>query len=101
MKSILRMSAAVLLLTSSVSGHQLSQRHRMQNRMHTNQQGIFDKMIELATAEDKVSADKHEATVRKQRQLEDAEKEHERLVKEEEEENEKEQQEIEEQKQQA
>ena len=54
-----------------------------------NQQGLFDKMIELATAEDKVAAEKHEATLRKQKQLEEAEKEHEKAVKEEEEEEEK------------
>lgn len=56
-------------------------------------------MIELATAEDKQSAEKHEATMRKQRQLEDAEKEHAQAVKEEEEEDEKHEQEIEEQRQ--
>ena len=100
MKSILRMTVAVMLLTEA-STHKLSQRHRMQNRVHSNQQGIFDKMIELATADDKVSADKHEASVRKEKQLAAAEKEHDQLVKEEEQEEEKEQQEIEDQKQQA
>jgi hypothetical protein len=53
-------------------------------------------MIELATAEDTVEAEKHKGTVRKQKQLAEAEKEHDRLVKEEEEEDEKAQQEIEE-----
>lgn len=33
-------------------------------------------MIELATAEDKVAVERHEATERKKKQLEEAEKEH-------------------------
>ena len=100
MKKFLSMSVA-LLAVSSVDGHRLSQRHRMMNRVHSAQKemGIFDKMVELATAEDKVEAEKHEASKRKEQQLIDAEKEHEKLVKEEEEEEEKHQQEIEEQQQ--
>ena len=67
MKSLLGISLAVMLLTDSVSAHKLSQRHKLQNKnqMRSNQQGIFDKMIELATAEDKVSSEKHEASMRK------------------------------------
>jgi len=53
-------------------------------------------MIELATAEDQVQVQKHEATERKKRQLVDAEKEHDQAVKEEEEEEEKHQEELEE-----
>lgn len=45
-------------------------------------------MIELATAEDKAVEEKHEATIRKQKQLQDAELEHEKMVKGEEEEEE-------------
>ena len=47
-------------------------------------------MISMATAEDKEVESKHAASDRKKKQLEDAEKEHDRLVKEEEEEDEEE-----------
>lgn len=53
-------------------------------------------MIDLATSDDKEAADKHEGTLRKQRQLADAEKEHDKLVQEEADEDEKEQKEAEE-----
>ena len=102
MKNILGLSFAVaVLLADSANAHKLSQRHRLQNRAfersHQREQGIFDKMVELATAEDKVESEKHEATMRKKRQLEDAEKEHDKAVQEEEEEEEKHQQDLEEQ----
>lgn len=80
-----------MLLTQTASAHKLNQH----NRLRTNQQGIFDKMIEMATAEDKSAEDKHTATLRKQNQLVEAEKEHDVLVKEEEEEDQKHQEEIE------
>ena len=82
MKSKIGVVVALFLLVNNndVSAHKLAthQRHQALN------QGIFSKMIEQATAEDRLAAERHEATMRKQKQLEEAEKEHERLVAEEE-----------------
>lgn len=68
MKKILGISVAVMMLvTDSASAHKLDMGHKLQNRsnVRSHQQGIFDKMIELATAEDKIGEEKHTATVRK------------------------------------
>ena len=46
--------------------------------------GIFGKMIEMSTAGETEEKEKHEASLRKKKQLEEAEKEHDRLVAEEE-----------------
>ena len=78
--------ATLMLVASSVSAHRLTS----SNNQAIAQRGIFSKMIELATAEDKVKMEQHEATERKKRQLEEAEAEHDKAVKEEEEEEEKE-----------
>ena len=53
--------ATLMLVASSVSAHRLNSR----NHQAVEQRGIFSKMIELATAEDKVKAEVHEATKRK------------------------------------
>jgi len=63
---LLSISLAALLLIDQASSHKLDQRHRLQQKSHLRTHGIFDKMIELATAEDKVAEERHEATMRKQ-----------------------------------
>lgn len=61
MKKFLGISAAVLMLIDSSSAHRLDQKHKLMNqiRVQSRSQGLFDKMIELATAEDKVAEERH------------------------------------------
>ena len=88
MKLKYTLAALTLLSSPGVECHKLTQYFKQQQA----QQGIFSKMIELATTEDKAEMERKEAVERKKRQLEEAEIEHEKLVKEEEEEEEKERQ---------
>lgn len=82
MKSKIGAVVALLMLASNneVNAHRLSAQHRQM----AESSGIFGKMIEQATAGERLEKEKHEASLRKQQQLAEAEKEHERLVAEEE-----------------
>lgn len=67
-----------LLNVDSASALVHRQTHQVQNR------GIFSKMIEMEESKDVEKKEKEEALARKKKQLDEAEKEHERLVQEEE-----------------
>lgn len=73
MKSKTLLSCAVLALLQSPTS-------ALTVQQNLNQRGIFSKMIEMAQSDDVIAKERHEATLRKQKQLEEAEREHERLV---------------------
>ena len=77
----LTLVCALVLFIGDADAHRLGHK--------SEQRGIFSKMIELATSEDKAEAEHKEAVERKKQQLVEAEKDYQKWVKEEEEENEK------------
>ena len=61
------------LLTAEVEGINVMHKHQVDAVNAQKNGGIFGKLIELSTAGEKEEKERHEATLRKQKQLEEAE----------------------------
>ena len=69
---------ALGLLCNSAEGVHISTNHKLEHQLRG--QGIFGRMIEQAVAPERLAEERHEATERKKKQLEDAQKDYDKSV---------------------
>lgn len=70
---------AALALINNVSAVEVQ--NQMQHKQQHRAEGIFGRMIDQVTAPERIEKERHEATLRKKQQIEEAEKSYEEQVK--------------------
>ena len=77
-------TALIAALGLIQQGQALEVQHQLAHKQQHRAEGIFGRMIDQVTAPERLEKERHEATLRKKAQIDEAEKEYQEQVKEEE-----------------